>query len=101
MENSAGTDIFSVSLTGATVTGKLTVTGSIDPTDIVLSGGGTAHFMAFGDGTTAAVSAAGTGRITYNDSVKGFQFSSDAGVYQMMPRSLGLVVATAMGFNLP
>lgn len=63
------------------VNGKLTVTGSIDPTDIILSGGGTSHFQQFGDGLTAPVSASGSGRIRYNDTTKTFQVSLDGAAY--------------------
>lgn len=63
------------------VEGKLTVTGSLDPTDVILSGGGTAHFMQYGNGTTAAVATAGTGRLVYNDTLKVFRFSADGAAY--------------------
>lgn len=80
--NATITNAFALDVTGATrITGKLTVTGSIDPTDLTLSGGGTAHFIAWGNGTTAGVSAAGTGRIRYNDTTKTFQASVDGGAY--------------------
>lgn len=84
------TNAFALDVTGATrITGKLTVTGSIDPTDITLSGGGTAHFQQWGNGTTAAVSAAGTGRIRYNDTSKTFQISADTGAYADITTGVG------------
>lgn len=64
----------------ARVEGKLTVTGSIDPTDVQLSGG-TALFFASADGITAPVAPAGTGRLRYNDTTKAWQASVDGGAY--------------------
>lgn len=54
----------------ARVEGKLTVTGAIDPTSVLLSGG-TALFYESNDGVTAPVSGAATGRIRYNDAGTG------------------------------
>jgi hypothetical protein len=65
----------------AYINGKLTVTGALDPTDITLSGGGTAHFIEFGGGSTAAVSAAGTGRIRYNQVGNQFEQSLNGAAY--------------------
>jgi len=84
-----GTQTFTVHGAGATVTGKLTVTGSIDPTDITLSNGGTAHYMQFADGGTAAVSDPSTGRIIYNDGSGQFEVSLNGGPY------------TALGVTFP
>jgi hypothetical protein len=87
----SGTDNgFNLEVTGtAKITGKLTVLGSLDPTDIILSGGGTAHFQQWGNGTTAGLSAAGTGRIIYNDTAKVFQYSADGGAYTTFAPGVG------------
>lgn len=63
------------------IAGKLTVAGSIDPTDITLSGGGTAHWQQWGAGSTAPVSAASTGRIRYNEGSNQFEFSANGAAY--------------------
>jgi len=77
-----GTETFRVDTTGATVTGKLTVTGAIDPTSLTLSGGGTAHFIQWGSGSTAPVSSGvGTARIRYNESLTRFEQSLDGAAY--------------------
>lgn len=82
--SAGGTEHFRVTTEGAQVTGKLTVTGSIDPTDITLSGGGTAHWQEWGAGSTAPVSSAGTGRLRYNESTEEFEFSANGGAYQSL-----------------
>lgn len=64
----------------ARIEGKLTVTGSIDPTDVVLSGG-TALFFESNDGATAPLSGASTGRIRYNNSTGKFQTSVQGAAY--------------------
>lgn len=77
-----GVETFRVTTTGATVTGKLTVTGAIDPTSLTLSGGGTAHFIQWGSGSTAPVSTGvGTARIRYNESLVRFEQSLDGAAY--------------------
>lgn len=87
----------------ARVEGKLTVTGAIDPTDITLSGGGTAHFMQWAGGSTAAVSAANTGRIVYNETLQAFRVSSNGGAYTTLPSAdrsnlqFGNIVLNATG----
>lgn len=61
---------------GLDVTGAaLTTTGSLE-----VNGTGNA-FLKFTNGITAAVSAAGTGRIRYNDTTKTIQVSADTGAW--------------------
>jgi hypothetical protein len=96
VEDNAGTDIFSVDTTGATVTGKLTVTGAIDPTSVLLSGG-TALFFESNDGTTAPVSGAATGRIRYNDSTGTWQVSTQTDPYVDIFTVLGFRSVAASG----
>lgn len=73
---------FALDVTGATrITGKLTVTGALDPTDITLSGGGTAHFQQWGAGSTAAVSAATTMRLRYNEVTNTAQVSFNTAAF--------------------
>lgn len=62
------------------VQGKLTVTGAIDPTSILLSGG-TALFFESNDGVTAPISGAATGRIRYNNTTGTWQVSTQGGAY--------------------
>jgi hypothetical protein len=81
-------------------TGKVTIPGTLDPTDIILSGGGTAHFMQWGNGTTAAVSAAGTGRLRYNDTTKTFQMSADGVAYVDLQTGAGAGGWTDDGANV-
>ena len=78
----AGTEVLRV-VGDARVEGKLTVTGAIDPTDITLSGGGTAHFYDSADGSTAGLSGAATGRFRYNNTVGSGQWevSTQGGAY--------------------
>ncbi len=65
----------------AYVGGKLTVVGAIDPTSVTLSGGGTAHFMQFAAGSTAAVSGAGTMRFRYDEAGNKAQVSLNGAAY--------------------
>jgi hypothetical protein len=62
------------------VGGKLTVTGAIDPTSVLLSGG-TALFIESNDGSTAPVSGAATGRLRYNNGTGTWQASVQGGAY--------------------
>ena len=79
--NATITNAFALDVTGATrITGKLTVTGSIDPTDLSLSGG-TALFFASTDGSTAPISAVGSGRIRYNNGTTSWEQSVNGGAY--------------------
>jgi hypothetical protein len=76
------TPAFTLDVVGnASITGKLTVGGSIDPTDIILFDGGNASFIEWGDGQSAAVSAGSTGRIRYNSISQTFQVSENGGAY--------------------
>lgn len=61
--------------------GKVTIPGTLDPTDIILSGGGTAHFMQWGGGSTAAVGALGTMRLRYNEGTNTAQVSLNGAAY--------------------
>ena len=63
------------SLGNVSISGKLTVTGAIDPTSLSLSGG-TALFIDSTDGSTAPIPAAGHGRMRYVQGT-GWQFASD------------------------
>ena len=65
------------------IEGKLTVTGVIDPTALILSdpAAGTDLFYESDDGQTAGVSGGATGRIRYNDSTATFQISTQGGAY--------------------
>jgi len=74
-----GTELFRVA-GDVQIDGKLTVDGAMDPTSVTLSGG-TAQFMQWGDGSTAAVAPAGTGRIRYNLGTNTLQFSNNTGAY--------------------
>jgi hypothetical protein len=64
----------------ARVDGKLTVTGAIDPTSVLLSSG-TALFFESNNGNTAPVSGAATGRIRYNNATGTWQVSTQAAAY--------------------
>ncbi len=75
----SGSELFHVS-GGAYIDGKLTVTGAIDPVSLALSGS-TALFIESNDGSTATVSASGTGRIRYL-AASGWQASVEGGVYE-------------------
>ena len=76
------TNSFALDVTGATrVTGKLTVTGAIDPTSVLLSGG-TELFYESNDGSTAPVSGAATGRLRYNNSTGTWQVSTQTSPYR-------------------
>lgn len=88
-----GTELFNVD-GDAYINGKLTVTGSLDPTDVILSGGGTGHFMQFAGGSTAAVSAASTGRLIYNETSNQFEVSMNGGVYVVVVPAGGAVGGT-------
>jgi len=79
----AGTvETFDITSTGVVVTGKLTVSGAIDPTSMTLSGGGTAHFIEWGSGSTAPVSSGvGTASIRYNETLTQFEQSIDGAAY--------------------
>ena len=89
VEDNAGTDILQVQTTGVIVTGKLTVTGAIDPTSVLLSGG-TALFYESGDGVTAPVSGAATGRIRYNNTGSGnWQISVQGGAFANLVTGTG------------
>lgn len=79
--SAGGVTSLTITPTGGTLTGKFTVTGSFDPTDITMSGGGTAHWMQWGAGSTAPVSAAGTGRIRYNEVANQFEQSLSGAAY--------------------
>ena len=80
----------------ARVEGKLTVTGAIDPTDITLSGGGTAHFMEWGAGSTAAQGGAGTMRLRYNEGAPGTaQVSLNGGAYADLASVAGITLDAA------
>jgi hypothetical protein len=63
--------------------GKLTVTGVIDPTAVVLSdpAAGTSLFFESFPGQTAPVSGATTGRIRYNNTTGFWQVSTQGGAY--------------------
>lgn len=65
------------------IDGKLTVTGAIDPTSVLLSdpAAGTELFYESNDGQTAPVSGAATGRLRYNDATGTWQQSVQAGPY--------------------
>jgi hypothetical protein len=61
--------------------GKLTVTGSIDPTDIRIEDAGNAAYLELDDGQNAAVSAANEGRLRYNEVTQRFEVSENTGAY--------------------
>jgi hypothetical protein len=68
----------------ARVEGKLTVTGVIDPTAVILSdpAAGTDLYFESSNGTTAGLSGAATGRIRYDNVTGLWQTSVQAGAYQ-------------------
>jgi hypothetical protein len=63
------------------VNGKLTVTGSIDPTDLTLESAGSNAFIEQGAGELAAVSAANKGRIIYDSVSQNFKVSQNTSTY--------------------
>lgn len=65
------------------VNGKLTVTGVIDPTAMILSdpASGTDLYYESADGQTAGLAPAGSGRIRYNNSTLQWEQSVDGGGY--------------------
>lgn len=66
----------------AIIDGKLTVTGSIDPTDILIEDSvGLAAYQEWRAGQSAAVSSANAGRIRYNATLQTFQVSENGGAY--------------------
>ena len=74
----------------ATISGKLTVGGAIDPTFIRLTSGGTADvYVEWTNGLTVPVSNAGEGRIRYNATAQKFQFSENAGAYTDLVTAAG------------
>lgn len=64
-----------------TVNGKLTVTGAIDPTSLSLVGVASDAFIDSADGHLAAVSAAGHGRLRYNNVTHSWQQSTNGNPY--------------------
>lgn len=67
-----------------TISGKLTVTGAIDPTSLSLSGsaeGANVLYVDSANGASAGVSAVGHGRIRYNNSTHTWQISMNGGAY--------------------
>lgn len=80
------------------ITGKLTVTGLIDPTALLLSSGTDLYFQS-ADGSTAAVSPANQGRIRYVDGT-GWQFSSNTGAYSTVITSTSVIGPTNGGTGL-
>jgi hypothetical protein len=66
--------------------GKVTIPGVLDPTAVVLSGG-TALFFESSDGSTAPLSAVGSGRIRFLAGT-GWQTSSDGGAYTTLAAGL-------------
>lgn len=68
----------------ARIDGKLTVTGAIDPTSVLLSdpAAGTAIFFESNNGATAPIAGAATGRIRYNNALGFWQVSMQGGAYQ-------------------
>jgi len=93
---------FQLDVNGDTrVTGKLTVTGAIDPTSVLLSGG-TALFYESNDGSTAPVSGAATGRIRYNNAGAGtWQISTQTGAYSNIITSATLPSSTWNSITAP
>ena len=86
---------FTLDVTGNTrVTGKLTVTGAIDPMSILLSGG-TALYFESNDGSTAPVSGATTGRLRYNDTTGTWQVSMQGGAYNSLLTSASVTLQEA------
>ncbi len=62
------------------INGKLTVTGVIDPTALIL-GGSSDLYLESADGSGASVSPSGSGRIRYNQSLTQFEQSVDGNAY--------------------
>lgn len=79
---SVGTEILRVE-GDAYIDGKLTVTGLIDPTAVLLSdpAAGTDLYFQSASGATAAVSPANTGRIRYNTPTQTWQISMNGSAY--------------------
>lgn len=89
------TDIFTVDNAGnVSITGKLTVSGQIDPTALILSSG-TNLFLESNDGSTAGVSGAHTGRQRYVDASARWEESVQAGSW--LPRPMVRASARATG----
>ncbi len=90
------TDMFTVSSVGdVTIAGKLTVTGAIDPTSLSLTGAAAGIF--FDSVTsTAAVSAAGNGRLRFVTGT-GWQVSVDGGAYATLATMGALSLQSAYG----
>lgn len=77
-------EVLGIDTGSVTVTGKLTVSGAIDPTSLSLSGnaeGANVLYIDSENGISAAVSAANHGRIRYNNTTKTWQVSMDGGAY--------------------
>lgn len=81
------------------IEGKLTVTGVIDPTAVILSdpGGGTSLFYESFPGQTAPVSGPTTGRIRYNNTTGTWQVSTQGSPYTDL--ALGTGNAFVQGGN--
>lgn len=82
----SGTNTFTVTGTSivngdATIIGKLTVGGAIDPTSLSLVGGASDAFIDSAAGELAGLSAVGHGRLIYNNITHTFQSSVNGGVY--------------------
>lgn len=81
----------------AEVTGKLTVGGAIDPTSLSLATGAPANaFIDSDDGQNAGLSAAGHGRIKYNNATLQWEASVNGGAYAMLG---GSTLQQAYGFG--
>jgi hypothetical protein len=78
----------------ATITGKLTVGGSIDPTDILIDAGGSnAAYLEMKAGQSAAVSPASSGRIRYNATTNKWQLSENGGAYADISTVTGAITS--------
>lgn len=64
------------------VNGKLTVTGAIDPTALILDGAEDEVYVEFDSGSTVATAGAGKARIRYNNAAKQLEFSLDTGAWE-------------------
>lgn len=76
---------FKLNVNGAArIDGKLTVTGALDPTSLLLSdpASGTQLYIESNDGATAPVSGAATGRIRYNNTTGRWQLSAQGVAYK-------------------
>lgn len=94
VQNTAGQ--FAADFTGdVRVTGKLTVTGAIDPPSLSLSGG-TALFLDSTDGSTAPLSAAGHGRLRYNNGTSAWEISVNGAAYTALATSAGETLGTVL-----